>query len=315
MDSFSLQNPLRLANARRLLFLIEDSFCYNRKRFMEEDLLFALDEPFVPTPPISAFPRDEHGDVFPTKKTRTFDYEKQAASIYRPHNILFKLKRLAYRAIGLAVGEPVVFFRYHLKIENRSVFHRHRAELKDGFITVANHVFPLDCLAVSAVRPFRVPEFPIWQDGFESSNGGMYQAYGGFPVVKNAEGWEKAYRCMKEVLLEKKWLHVYPEAACWYYYVPIREFLYGACLYFGEGVSADMSKAFTYFEKCHSHGSGDLQMKMARIYLNTGTVYVDRAVKCVEAAAEDFDPVAMRMVRSAKRKAFFLCVKGFFGIR
>jgi 1-acyl-sn-glycerol-3-phosphate acyltransferase len=194
---------------------------------MEEDLLFALDEPFVPTPPISAFPRDEHGDVFPTKKTRTFDYEKQAASIYRPHNILFKLKRLAYRAIGLAVGEPVVFFRYHLKIENRSVFHRHRAELKDGFITVANHVFPLDCLAVSAVRPFRVPEFPIWQDGFESSNGGMYQAYGGFPVVKNAEGWEKAYRCMKEVLLEKKWLHVYPEAACWYYYVPIREFLNG----------------------------------------------------------------------------------------
>ena len=37
---------------------------------MEEDLLFALDEPFVPASPISAFPRDEHGDVFPTKKTR-----------------------------------------------------------------------------------------------------------------------------------------------------------------------------------------------------------------------------------------------------
>ena len=108
---------------------------------MEEDLLFALDEPFVPASPISAFPRDEHGDVFPTKKTRHFDYEKQATSIYRPRNFLFKLKRLAYRAIGLAVGEPVVFFRYHLKIENRSVFRRHRKELKEGFVTVANHAF------------------------------------------------------------------------------------------------------------------------------------------------------------------------------
>jgi TPR repeat protein len=96
---------------------------------------------------------------------------------------------------------------------------------------------------------------------------------------------------------------------------PLAEFLYGACLYFGEGVSADMPKAFAYFEKCHSHGSGDLQMKMARIYLNAGTIYMDRAVKCVEAAADDFDPIAMKLVRSAKRRAFFLCVKDFFGIR
>jgi hypothetical protein len=45
-------------------------------------------------------------------------------------------------------------------------------------------------------------------------------------------------------------------------------------------------------------------MKMARIYLNTGTVYVDRAVKCVEAAAEDFDPVAMRTGEIGKKKGF-----------
>jgi TPR repeat protein len=96
---------------------------------------------------------------------------------------------------------------------------------------------------------------------------------------------------------------------------PLAEFLYGACLYFGEGVSADMPKAFAYFDKCHSHGSGDLQMKMARIYLSAGTVYMDRAVKCVEAAADDFDPIAMKLVRAAKRRAFFLCVKDFFGIR
>lgn len=194
---------------------------------MDEDLLFALNEPFLPKTPIAFFPRDEHGDVFPTRQSRSFDYEKDAAKIYRPKTFFFKAKRVLYRLVGLAVGEPVVFFRYGLKIRNRRVFREHKKEFKEGYITVANHVFPLDCLAVSAVRPFRVPEFPIWQDGFESSSGGMYQAYGGFPVVKTPYGWEQAYRCMKEVLLEKKWLHVYPEAACWYYYVPIREFLNG----------------------------------------------------------------------------------------
>jgi 1-acyl-sn-glycerol-3-phosphate acyltransferase len=181
----------------------------------------------LPKTPIDFFPEDEHGDVFPTKKSRSFDYEKDAAKVYRPTSLLFKMKRALYRLVGLAVGEPVVFFRYGLQIKNRRVFRQHKKELKEGYITVANHVFPLDALAVSAVRPFRVPEFPIWQDGFESNSGGMYQAYGGFPVVKTAYGWDKAYRCMKDVLLERKWLHVYPEAACWYYYVPIREFLNG----------------------------------------------------------------------------------------
>lgn len=67
----------------------------------------------------------------------------------------------------------------------------------------------------------------MWQDGFESFLGTMLQAYGGFPVVKTPYGWTKAYQCMKNVLVEKKWLHVYSEAACWYYYVPIRDFLNG----------------------------------------------------------------------------------------
>jgi len=195
---------------------------------MDSGIESFFEEPFLPNTPISFYPRDEHGDVYPTRKTRSFDYVKDANLVYRPSCFSFRLKRVLFRLVGLAVGEPVVFFRYLLSIKGRKIFREHKRELKEGFITMANHVFPLDCLAVSAIRPFRVPEFPMWQDGFESSQGAMMQAYGGFPVVKNPYGYEKAYRCMKDVLQEKKWLHVYPEAACWYYYVPIRSFLNGA---------------------------------------------------------------------------------------
>jgi 1-acyl-sn-glycerol-3-phosphate acyltransferase len=194
---------------------------------MQQDSLVFPQGVYLPKTPISAFPVNEHGDVFPTEKTRTFDYEKEAEKIYRPRGFFFKLKRFFIRLTGILVGESVVYFRYHLRIEGKAILREHKALLKEGYITVANHVFPLDCLAVSAIRFFRVPEFPIWQDGFESSSGGMYQAYGGFPVVKTPYGLEKSYQCMKDVLLEKKWLHVYPEAACWYYYVPFREFLNG----------------------------------------------------------------------------------------
>jgi 1-acyl-sn-glycerol-3-phosphate acyltransferase len=195
---------------------------------MDKYLDSFAEEPFIPFTPIIAFPQNEHGDVYPTRKVRSFDYQKDAKKVYRPRYLSFRLKRLLFRSIGLAVGEPVVYFRYLLHVEGRNILREHKKELRDGFLTMANHVFPLDCLAVSALRPFRVPEFPMWQDGFESSQGAMMQAYGGFPVVKTPQGYEQAYRCMKDVLLEKKWLHVYPEAACWYYYVPIREFLAGA---------------------------------------------------------------------------------------
>lgn len=73
--------------------------------------------PFIPDTPISFFPQDEHGDVFPTKKVRSFDYEKEAKKIYRPSSLPSKLKRKLFRFFGLLVGEPVVYFRYLLTIK------------------------------------------------------------------------------------------------------------------------------------------------------------------------------------------------------
>lgn len=95
---------------------------------------------------------------------------------------------------------------------------------------------------------------------------------------------------------------------------PLAEFLFGACLYFGEKVEADMPKAFYYFEKCRTNASGDLQMKMAKIYLDAGPTYLDRAVECVKAAADDFEPRAMKIVKQSKHEARRMFVLHLLGL-
>jgi hypothetical protein len=62
----------------------------------QEDLDLTLDEPFIPFTPIKAFPKNEHGDVYPTKKCRSFDYEKEAKAIYRPKTFFFQTSAVLY---------------------------------------------------------------------------------------------------------------------------------------------------------------------------------------------------------------------------
>jgi 1-acyl-sn-glycerol-3-phosphate acyltransferase len=181
---------------------------------------------FIPQPTVPAFPKDEHGDVFISKHKHDYNYEDSSFK-FRPKNFWFRIKRFFVRIFGLLIGETVVLVSYGLKVKGRKNLHKHKAELKNGYITISNHVFSLDCLGVSAANFGHFPEYPMWKDGFESSLGKLLQAYGGFPVVRTVRSLPKAYTCMKEVVNEKRWLQVYPEAACWFFYVPIREFEVG----------------------------------------------------------------------------------------
>ena len=45
--------------------------------------------------------------------------------------------------------------------------------------------------------------------------------------ITSVHGMGYAFRAMRDVLSEGKWLHVFPEAACWAFYPAIREFQIG----------------------------------------------------------------------------------------
>ena len=56
----------------------------------------------------------------------------------------------------------------------------------------------------------------------------MYRYAGGIVMpTLSYKGMNYAYEAMREVIKEGKWLHVFPEAACWPYFPGIRSFRIG----------------------------------------------------------------------------------------
>ena len=45
--------------------------------------------------------------------------------------------------------------------------------------------------------------------------------------ITSSHGMAYAYKAMKDVVKENKWLHVFPEAACWAFYPAVRTFQNG----------------------------------------------------------------------------------------
>lgn len=179
---------------------------------------------YIPKSKIERFPNKEDSHIIHSVHKYDYDYNKLNI---RPKSFFFRLKRFFLYVVILIIVTPMTYIRFGLVIKNKKVYKKHKKEIKDGYITISNHVFPWDFLCLLATRYGRFPEFPMWQEGFEGKGGKLYQAVGGFPVVNTITGYKKTLDAMKDVLFERKWLHIYPEAACWQYYVPLREFKEG----------------------------------------------------------------------------------------
>ena len=87
---------------------------------------------------------------------------------YLPRGFLFRLKRFGVAILLHTVVFPLMRLTHGLRIRGRKNLRRHKRELKGGAITVSNHVFMWDYLAVlKAIRP-HIPYFPAWKPNFES---------------------------------------------------------------------------------------------------------------------------------------------------
>ena len=169
-----------------------------------------------------AYPDFEHGHMFPCKIVKEYDYDKEYE--YRVKSKGRKFLRFFVEGILFVLGPVLTFFRFHPKYVNKKMLKKHKEELKNGYMTISNHVFPWDNIVLRNINKFHRVEMPIWKEGAESSSGGLFRLAGGITVPYVSKGIVRCFRAMEEVILEHHWLHVYPEAACWEYYAPIREF-------------------------------------------------------------------------------------------
>ncbi len=183
---------------------------------------------YQPTPYFSEvrkeYPNVEDGHIHASKKKYDFVYDKDFD--WRYNKGLRKIWRFLVRVFVLSwfagFVEPVM---YGLIIKGKSNYRKHKKELKNGFITVCNHTYDLDSISIMHALYPKWNEFPIWKEGAESTSGSAFRVAGGIPLPRDSmRGIYYSMEAMRNVLREKKWLHIFPEAACWPFYVPIREF-------------------------------------------------------------------------------------------
>jgi 1-acyl-sn-glycerol-3-phosphate acyltransferase len=144
----------------------------------------------------------------------------------------------------------LVFFlapiRYGLKIEGKEHLRKNRELLKNGAVTVSNHVYRWDFLAVLQAVKYRRLYFPAWKDNLEGADRHLVRQVGGIPIPSNLHGMKNFNKAFDELHEKKKWIHVFPEGSNWHYYQPIRPFKKGAFVFSHRYEIPVIPMAFSY---------------------------------------------------------------------
>ena len=162
---------------------------------------------------------DAHMLILKTKHpiTLTPDYP------YMPRGVWFRVKRALVAAVLHIVVFPLMHLTHGLRIYGKENLKKHRDALKNGAVTVSNHVFMWDYLAVlKAIRP-HISYFPAWKPNLESGFSPFMRILGGMPIPEGDIRSMMAFsKDLERVLEEGRWLHVFAEGSLWYFYPDIR---------------------------------------------------------------------------------------------
>ncbi len=142
---------------------------------------------------------------------------------YLQKGFWFGCQRALLQVVMCLVMPWLLPITHGLKIDGREHLKQNKELLKNGAITISNHVFMWDYLCVMrAVRP-RLMFFPAWHTNLEGPNGPLIRMAGGIPIpTQNLRSMVCFKRAMEEVLASKTWMHFFPEGSLWFFYPDIR---------------------------------------------------------------------------------------------
>jgi len=133
----------------------------------------------------------------------------------------------------------VVFFlsilRFGLKIEGRKNLRKHRNLLRNGAVSVCNHIHLWDTIFVIQAIRYRPIFFPVWKELLTTPDEGFVRYTGGIPIPDGIHLIKYLNQAFDEIRAKKGWIHCYPEGSMFYFFQPIRPFKKGifsmACRY------------------------------------------------------------------------------------
>ena len=122
--------------------------------------------------------------------------------------------------------------KYGLRFEGREWLKKYEKELAGGAITLGNHCSPVDCPAIIlAVKGKYTTKIPMFTPNFRTKNQYLMRLVGGVPIPEPEAGLSamKKFNQAFDTFHERGyWFHIFPEAAQWQYYKPLRPFQKGA---------------------------------------------------------------------------------------
>lgn len=119
-----------------------------------------------------------------------------------------------------------------LRFKGRENLKKYKDVLSGGAITIANHMYRLDCPCVLlAVKAKHTTRIPMFAPNFSTKDNFFLNVVGGVPIPPKEAGItaiKKFNEAFDEFHRRGYWFHIFPEAARWDFYKPLRPFQKGA---------------------------------------------------------------------------------------
>jgi len=171
------------------------------------------------------YPEDPFKHIQPLKKIR--DLNIDADYPYLDKSFGFRFFRLMVNIIIHTIMTFVSFFRFGRKVEGRENLRKYRDLLKNGAMTISNHVHRWDFPFILMSLRYRMMYLPVWKENLLGPDMHLIRYAGGIPVPEDIHAIKRFNEAFDEIRAKKIWIHSYPESARWNYYRPIRPFKKG----------------------------------------------------------------------------------------
>ena len=168
---------------------------------------------------------DEHYIVI--KKNNGVVVDENYPFIDKSKSFVFQDKLLTFLLYFIVYFVNLIYTG--LRVKGRENLKENKELLKNGFISVSNHIHMWDFICVRyALRQFK-PRVIVWNKNVIGENTWNIRHIGGIPIpVNNIKASIKFSKAIIDHLNDKGTLHIYSEGSMWHFYKPIRPFKTGA---------------------------------------------------------------------------------------
>jgi 1-acyl-sn-glycerol-3-phosphate acyltransferase len=147
---------------------------------------------------------------------------------YLDKSFRFRLWRAIVYLTIYTLCFPLTILRFGLKIEGRNNLRKYRKLLKNGAMTVSNHIHLWDFLFTLRAVRYRSMYLPVWKENLRGPDMSLVRAVGGVPIPEDIHSIKCFNQAFDEICIKKKkWIHAFPESAMFWFYHPIRPFKKG----------------------------------------------------------------------------------------